>query len=646
MAAAAMKHMASSFTKLEKFEGVDFRRWQKKIHFMLFSMSVVYELTTPMPKDGGRKPALSFMKPFGCLVTILNTIDHLGKFDGKTNERFFVGYSTNSKAFRVFNSRTRIVEENLHVKFSENTPNIAGSRPNWLFYIDALTKSMNYKPVVAGNQSNGSVGTKACDNVGKTRVEIVAEKDYILLPLWTQDLPFSSSTKDSPSTGYKPSREEEKKDTKDPGNEDSEAPIIEEPRVNQENDNINSTNRVNAVSSTVNAASNEVNAVGGKSSIKLPDDPNMPELEDISIFEDSNEDVFGEKADLNNLESTFQVYRNKMDERGIVIKNKARLVAQGHTQKEGIVFDEDFAPVVKIEPIRMFLAYASFKDFVVYQMDVKSSFLYEKIKKEIGALDPKSIDGELYTNDDWNEVKELLRMELRLTLLMLLDINLQLLVMLNVVKVIFEASIRRDLRFGDEGGIDCLPNETIFEQLSLIGTIASAVICLDTNQKFNFSKYIFDSMVKHIDSGNKFFMYPSNMRWVGKDFSRRDTPLFPTILVQAQADMDEPLNEENVPTQSNDPHLLRVNTLRSKEDRLKLNELMKLYAKLSDRVLNLKTTKTAQAKEISRLKKRDKRLEKKKKSRTYELKRLYKVGLSTRVESFDEESLGEEDASK
>ncbi|GJZ88063.1 ribonuclease H-like domain-containing protein [Tanacetum coccineum] len=99
----------------------------------------------------GRKLALSFMRPFGCPVTILNTIDHLGKFDGKADEGFFVGYSTNSKAFRVFNSRTRIVEENLHVQFSENTSNIVGSGPNWLFDIDALTNSMNYKPVVAGN---------------------------------------------------------------------------------------------------------------------------------------------------------------------------------------------------------------------------------------------------------------------------------------------------------------------------------------------------------------------------------------------------------------------------------------------------------------------------------------------------------------
>nr|GFD18987.1 retrovirus-related Pol polyprotein from transposon TNT 1-94 [Tanacetum cinerariifolium] len=153
----------------------------------------------------GRKHSLSFMRPFGCPVTILNTIDHLGKFVGKTDEGFFIGYSTNSKAFRVFNSKTRIVEENMHVKFSENTPNIAGSGPTWLFDIDALTKSINYKPVVAKNQSNGNAGTKACDNVGKARVETIPGKDYIVLPLCTQDPLFSSSLKDSLGAGFKPS---------------------------------------------------------------------------------------------------------------------------------------------------------------------------------------------------------------------------------------------------------------------------------------------------------------------------------------------------------------------------------------------------------------------------------------------------------
>ncbi|GJZ86079.1 putative ribonuclease H-like domain-containing protein [Tanacetum coccineum] len=94
---------------------------------------------TPYELFHGRTPTLSFMRPFGCPVTILNTIDHLGKFDGKADEGFFVGYSLNSKAFRVFNSRTRIVEENLHIRFSESTPNVVGSGSDWLFDIDVVT---------------------------------------------------------------------------------------------------------------------------------------------------------------------------------------------------------------------------------------------------------------------------------------------------------------------------------------------------------------------------------------------------------------------------------------------------------------------------------------------------------------------------
>ncbi|GJY39578.1 putative ribonuclease H-like domain-containing protein [Tanacetum coccineum] len=217
----------------------------------------------------------------------------LGKFDGKADEGFFVGYSTNSKAFRVFNSRTRIIEENLHVQF-----------------------------IVARNQSNGNASTKACNDAGKARIEIVPGKDYILLPMWLADPLFSQDSKSSPDAGFKPSGEDEKKDAEDPGNEsgnptegkDNEVPSTEEPRCNQEKvDNINSTNNinttsdgnntnnVNVVSSTVNAASSEVNAVDPKTSIELPNDPNMHELEDI-VYSDDDEDV-GSKVDMNNLDA-------------------------------------------------------------------------------------------------------------------------------------------------------------------------------------------------------------------------------------------------------------------------------------------------------------------------------------------------------
>ncbi|GKE81179.1 ribonuclease H-like domain-containing protein [Tanacetum coccineum] len=243
------------------------------------------------------------MRPFGCPVIILNTIDHLGKFDGKADEGFFVGYSTNSKAFKVFNSRTRIVEENLHVKFSEDTPNIAGSGPNWLFDIDALTNSMNYKPVVAGNQSNGNACTKACDDACKTRIEAIPGKDYILLPLWTQDPPFSSSSKDSPDAGFKPSGEEEKKNAEDLGNEDSEVTSTKEPRVNQEKDaNVNNTNNTKTVSPTVNAAGIVDNVVAENIVYGCAD---MLELEEIGRFSDAEDDILG--ADMNNLDTYFQV---------------------------------------------------------------------------------------------------------------------------------------------------------------------------------------------------------------------------------------------------------------------------------------------------------------------------------------------------
>nr|GEZ30787.1 hypothetical protein [Tanacetum cinerariifolium] len=111
---------------------------------------------TPYELFHGRTPSLSFRRIFGSPVTILNTLDPLGKFDGKADEGYFVEYFVNSKAFRVFNSRTRIVEETMHITFLENTPNVVGSRPTWLFDIDTLTKSINYKPVIVGNQSNGS----------------------------------------------------------------------------------------------------------------------------------------------------------------------------------------------------------------------------------------------------------------------------------------------------------------------------------------------------------------------------------------------------------------------------------------------------------------------------------------------------------
>ncbi|GKD81377.1 hypothetical protein Tco_1348216 [Tanacetum coccineum] len=363
--------------------------------------------------------------------------------------------------------------------------------------------------------------------------------------------------------------------------------------------------------------------------------------------------------------------------------------------------------------------------------------------------------------------------------------------------IIIESTVRRDLQLEDVKGVDCLPNATFFEQLALMSskttawnefssTMASVIICLAIDQKFNFLKFIFESMVKNSDNVGKFLMYlrfrqvfldkqlervsnhnriyvtPShtkkifgNMRRVEKGFSRRETPLFQTMVVQDQAEMGEgstnptdphhihtiiqpqkkqkprkpkrkdtqipqssgptehvadeavykeldnslvraattasnleaeqdsgniiktrskdipnevgsqgttsgggPKHQEtmgdtisqtrfeNVSKLSNDLLRARVNTLRRGKDSLKLNELMELCTNLQQRVIDLETTKTTQANKIASLKRRVKKLEQKKRSRTYGLKRLYKVGLIARVESSgDEERLGE-DASK
>nr|GEX36702.1 retrovirus-related Pol polyprotein from transposon TNT 1-94 [Tanacetum cinerariifolium] len=118
---------------------------------------------TPYDLIHGRPPLIDFMKPFRCPVIILNTKNYLGKFDENSNEGFFIGYSMVSKAMRVFNKRTRIVEETLNIRFLENTPNVKENRLDWLFDIDSLPISMKYVPVFAGFQTNGITGTK--DNI-------------------------------------------------------------------------------------------------------------------------------------------------------------------------------------------------------------------------------------------------------------------------------------------------------------------------------------------------------------------------------------------------------------------------------------------------------------------------------------------------
>ncbi|GKD49854.1 hypothetical protein Tco_1278830, partial [Tanacetum coccineum] len=258
--------------------------------------------------------------------------------------------------------------------------------------------------------------------------------------------------------------------------------------------------------------------------------------------------------------------------------------------------------------------------------------------------------------------------------------------------IITESSIRRDLHLNDAEGTDFLPTVTIFEELARMryekpsqkltfykaffspqwkyyihtitqclsakytawnefsSSMASLIICLATNQKLDL--FFINQQLGNMSSHKKIFVNPfhtkkvfANMKRAGKDFSRRLTPLFDTMMVQPVEEMevpqDEAEHEESVPTPSNDPQP-------SGEDSMQLTDLMVLCTKLQTQVLDLQKAKDAQAKEIAALKKRIQRLERRKMSRPTGLKRLRKIGMIRRVESSeDQESLGApKDASK
>nr|GEW41609.1 retrovirus-related Pol polyprotein from transposon TNT 1-94 [Tanacetum cinerariifolium] len=243
---------------------------------------------TPYELLISKQPIISYLRPFGCHVTILNTIDQLGKFEGKSNSGFLVGYSLNSKAFRVYNLKTNRVEENLHVNFLENKPNVAGKGHAWIFDLDYLTNFMNYEYVSVENQvnksaspkeANNSACTQANDDQGANSAKIDLHEEHFVLPICT---PLSTA---GPSRAF--------------------------------NDG----------------------------ELLYPDDPLMPHLEDIyaslieGIFTDSSYDdegvfqsqnvwilvdlPFGKKAI-----GTKWVYMNKKDERGVVTIDEEVYVSQ------------------------------------------------------------------------------------------------------------------------------------------------------------------------------------------------------------------------------------------------------------------------------------------------------------------------------
>ncbi|GJS20881.1 ribonuclease H-like domain-containing protein [Tanacetum coccineum] len=488
---------------------------------------------TPYELLFGHKPIISYIRPFGCHVTILDTLSVLGKFDGKSDEGFLVGYSLNSKAYRVYNLVTKRVEVNLHVNFLEDKPNVKGVGYRWMFDIDYLTDSMNYIPVSLENQANPHAGASEVTNSAGTPTSIASEEkdeevELIVVPSAVK-IPEEKDESRTSSTNSKKEEtltepQKEKKDSSTDSLEDN--PKIQAFRRELEEialkhlgtvpeNNTTSTPSVNTGSQTVNTGRLD------------HDDSLMPELEifhkpETGIFDEASYDEEGVITDFNSLPTEIEVsptptlrihsihpksqilgdpksavqtrskvqnksgahallshiqkqqrnnhkdqqhclfacflsqeepkkiaealqddswvqamqeellqfklqqvwvlvdlphgmkvigtkwvYRNKRDERGVVVRNKARLVAQGYTQEEGINYDEVFAPVAIIEAISLFLAFASFMRFIVFQMDVKSAFLYGTIDEEVYVSQPPGFVDPDHPNKVYKVVKAL-----------------------------------------------------------------------------------------------------------------------------------------------------------------------------------------------------------------------------------------------
>nr|GEV07952.1 hypothetical protein [Tanacetum cinerariifolium] len=581
---------------------------------------------TPYEFFHGRKPTLSFMRPFGCLVTILNTIDHLGKFNGKADEGFFIGYSLNSKACRVFNSITRIVEENLHIRFSKSTPNV----------------------------------------VGQARKVTELVKDYILLPLWTANPPFSQDPKSSHDDGSKPLCDDGKKVDEDPIKES-------ECKDQEKEDNVNSTSNVNSAGN-VNIVSLTVNVAGTNEDNELPFDPNMPALEDVSIFNflsDDEDDGVKLLCSVSHIVEDFvKRLRSTLEEEGNHYMEPTEFEIQEMIEEEVYVCqppgfeDPDFADRVykelciafewlmhekfqmsSMEELTFFLGLqvkqkedGIFISQDKYVAEILKKFRFTKVKT---ASTPMETQKPLLKDEDGEEVDVHMYRSMIGSFMYLTSsrpdimfavcacaryqVNPKVL-HLHVVKRIFreaqihvlvdgkkivitESSVRRDLQLADKEGIDCLPNSTIFEQLALMDEAVH--------------KELGDSLVRAVTITSSLEAEQD----IGGGLRRQET----------MRDTIAQTRFKSVSKHSNDSLLAKGNTLQSDEDIMKLDELMALCITFQHMDLDLEQTKTTQKNEIDNLKRRIKKLEKRNKLRTHKLKRLYKVGLTARVESSDDE---------
>ncbi|KAK8921903.1 hypothetical protein KSP39_PZI020234 [Platanthera zijinensis] len=308
----------------------------------------------------GRKPNLSYFRIFGCKCYILNNDkSYLTKFAVKSQDEIFVGYSINSKAYRVYNLISQVVEESVHVVFDETR------------LINSELSCSSCSPIGISNRmdklsiTEGSTADEVLENDGYCPggVQDSLEADD------NQEVQHNEETGGGQPEGSLPPAVRHLKDH--PANQ-----IIGDPRhgVQTRSRNLNTVLHSSFLSQLEPKKFEEV----------IQDQHWINAMqEELNQFRRCKVWELVPKPKDHNIIGTKWIFRNKLDESGVIVKNKARLVAKGYRQEEGIDFDQTFAPVARLEKIRMFLAYTAYQGFKVYQMDVKSAFLNGDLKEEV-----------------------------------------------------------------------------------------------------------------------------------------------------------------------------------------------------------------------------------------------------------------------
>ncbi|KAJ9557721.1 LOW QUALITY PROTEIN: hypothetical protein OSB04_012335 [Centaurea solstitialis] len=345
-----------------------------------------------------RKPSIKHLHIFGCVCYILNNKDNLGKFDSKSDDGIFLGYSSISKTYRVFNKRRQTIEETIHVKFDESGPTFPHPTDNTEINQWADSFFQVPEPPIAdpspqdlpdGFEENpippSDITTPPLINATPLSQITPPEPDQ---PTNSED--FSQTTVSEPTpTNLLP----------DPSSNEASTSGKDHP-IDQVLGNPSSGVKTRRQAGNVCLYVNFISENEPKEIDDALRDPAWVSAmqEELAEFIRNNVWLLVPRPRKRTIIGSKWIFRNKLDEIGTIIRNKARLVAQGYRQEEGIDYDETFAPVARLEAIRLFLAFAAHMNFKVYQMDIKNAFLNGKLNEEVyvaqppGFVDPKFPD--------------------------------------------------------------------------------------------------------------------------------------------------------------------------------------------------------------------------------------------------------------